>query len=110
MVGVVNSNFHGNQTAFKLPSGSRYTSIEKIIAGWAAGTSKPGGCSAEESAESLIDDIVGSGKGGMVWKGPHAGGIKVLSNWLPSWSQDAAMSINQGLKELGRDTAEEQKK
>ncbi|KAI1099268.1 hypothetical protein F4804DRAFT_322416 [Jackrogersella minutella] len=59
--------------------------------------------SSETFTESLMDDIVGNGKGGMVWRGPHAGGIKFLSTWLPSWCQDTAMSINQGLKELAQD-------
>ncbi len=109
MIGVVNSHFHDNQEGFKLPEGSRYAPIEEIIAGWVAGTSKPGGCTAEEFAESLVNDIVAEGKGGMLWRGPHAGSIKILTNWLPSWSQDAAMSVNQGLKELSQDVAGKQK-
>ncbi|EMR62659.1 putative short-chain dehydrogenase reductase family protein [Eutypa lata UCREL1] len=109
MAGVVASHFHDNEPGFKLPEGSRYAFIEDIIAGWASGKSKPGGCSAEKFAELLVEDIVGNGKDGLSWKGPHAGGIRFLSTWLPSWCQDAAMSINQGLKELSQNIAGKEK-
>lgn len=100
MAGVITTHFHDNEPSFKLPEGSLYGPIEEIIAGWASGKSKPQGCTPEQFAESLVGDVVDDGKSGMVWKGPHAGGIKFLAKWLPSWCQDTAMSINQGLKEL----------
>ncbi|KAI4863389.1 oxidoreductase [Hypoxylon rubiginosum] len=99
--GAIATHFHDNEPEFKLPAGSLYAPIEGIIAGWASGKSKPGVGPAEEFVESIMDDVVGDGrKGGLVWKGPHAGSIKFIANWLPAWCQDAAMSVNQGLKEL----------
>ncbi|KAI1411985.1 oxidoreductase [Hypoxylon sp. FL1857] len=84
MAGVVASHFHDNDS-FSLPPTSRYVAIEKTIAGWASGELKPKGVSAEEFAETLVDDVVGVGSGGgLVWKGPHAGGVKFLSKWAPS--------------------------
>ncbi|KAI6088059.1 oxidoreductase [Hypoxylon rubiginosum] len=100
MAGAVVSHFHDNEPQFRLPEGSYYAPIESIIAGWASGKSKPQSGPAEQFVESIIDDIVGNGRGGLVWKGAHAGSIRFLVEWLPSWVQDAAMSINQGLKEL----------
>ncbi|KAI0965160.1 oxidoreductase [Xylaria arbuscula] len=100
MPGVIGSHFHDNEPQFKLPEGSRYSAIENIIAGWASGKSKPGGCTTEQFADMVVQDIVGDGKGGMAWRGPHASSIKVLAHWLPTWCQDTFMSMNQGLKEL----------
>ncbi|KAI0532010.1 oxidoreductase [Xylaria digitata] len=100
MAGVVDRKFHGNEPRFELPNRSLYAAIESIIAGWASGKSKPGGCTAEQFAEMIVPDIVDSSKGGMPWRGPHAGGIKFLSYWLPNYCQDLAMSMNQELKEL----------
>lgn len=84
MTGVVDSKFHANDSDFKLPPGSRYTSIEGIIATWASGEAKPKGGSAEQFAESVVEDIVGSGKGGVVYRGAHSGSVKFMVNWLPS--------------------------
>lgn len=85
MAGVVDSQFHANDTDFGLPPNSRYTAIKDIMAGWASGEAKPKGCSAEEFAESLMDVIAGKGsKGGLVWKGPHAGAVKFMVGWLPT--------------------------
>lgn len=83
MTGVVTTQFHEND-AFSLPQTSRYAVIKEIISSWANGKAKPKGCSAEQFAESLLEDIVGKGKGGVVWKGPHAGAIKAMVKWLPA--------------------------
>lgn len=64
MAGAVSSHFHDNEPDFKLPNRSYYAPIEEIVAGWASGKSKPGGCSPEQFAESLVEDIVGDDKGG----------------------------------------------
>ncbi|OTB01231.1 hypothetical protein M426DRAFT_221919 [Hypoxylon sp. CI-4A] len=82
MAGAVASHFHDNDP-FHLPPASYYTPIEQTIGGWASGELKPKGCSAEQFAEMLVEDIVGAGKNGMVWKGPYADGIKFLSKWGP---------------------------
>ncbi|KAI0018193.1 oxidoreductase [Xylariomycetidae sp. FL0641] len=99
MAGVVDSAFHANEPAFALPPSSRYADIEDIIAGWARGESKPAGCSAAEFAEMLVEDIVGDGGNAVVFRGPHAGSIRYLSN-APRFINDAAMSYGQGLHEL----------
>ncbi|KAK7981495.1 hypothetical protein PG988_003733 [Apiospora saccharicola] len=82
------------------PPGSLYAPIEKIIAGWASGESKPKGVPAEKFALTIVDDIVGEGKAGLVWRGPNAGSIKYLAQFAPQSVNDAAMSYTQGLKEL----------
>ncbi|XXH05691.1 ATP-binding cassette long-chain fatty acid transporter pxa1 [Hypoxylon texense] len=101
MAGAIATHFHDNEPEFKLPEGSYYAPIEGIIAGWASGKSKPGTGPVEQFAESIVEDVVRDGRGGgLVWKGPYAGTMKFISSWLPAWCQDAAMSTNQGLKEL----------
>ncbi|KAI5857353.1 NAD(P)-binding protein [Durotheca rogersii] len=100
MAGVVDSEFHHNDPDFQLPPGSLYLPIQATIAGWASGELKPKGIPAAQFAESLVDDTVGAGKGGLVWRGPHSGGIKFISQWAPTFVTDAAMSYNQGLSEL----------
>ncbi|KAI1427714.1 oxidoreductase [Xylaria sp. FL1777] len=100
MAGVVSTYFHANEPPFALPPNSQYKSIEKIIAGWATGESKPGGCSPEEFAELVVDDIVGDVEDAIIWKGPHADGIRMLSQ-APAKTMDAALSNGTGLQELG---------
>ncbi|CAG8952177.1 hypothetical protein HYFRA_00000916 [Hymenoscyphus fraxineus] len=100
MGGVVDSKFHANDE-FTLPANSRYASIEEIIASWASGEAKPKGCSAETFAETLVEDIVGDGKGkNLIYRGPHAGMIKFMTEWFPTFMVDSFMSKGQGLKEL----------
>ncbi|KAK9777088.1 putative Oxidoreductase [Seiridium cardinale] len=99
MVGTIDSHFHDNDP-FQLPPASLYIPIEDHIAGWASGKSKPKGIPAEKFAPMIVDDIVGAGKAGMVWKGPNSGSIKFLAQFAPQSLADAAMSYTQGLKEL----------
>ncbi|KAI3327509.1 dehydrogenase with different specificitie [Ustulina deusta] len=82
MIGAVDSHFHDNEPDFALPSVSRYAPIEEIIAGWANGSAKPKGCSADQLAESLVDNII-NGKTAVAYKGPHAGSMKFISKWAP---------------------------
>ncbi|ROT42885.1 NAD(P)-binding protein [Sodiomyces alkalinus F11] len=110
MAGVVDSHFHANDSNFVLPEGSRYAPIQEIIAGWASGASKPKGCSAVQFADALVQEITGTGKNGLVFRGPHAGGINFLSRWAPRSATDAAMSYNQGLGELSKTVAGNAKK
>lgn len=98
MVGTIDSHFHQNDP-FHLPPTSLYIPIEKSIAGWASGELKPKGIPADKFAETLVHDIVGT-KAGLIWKGPNAGSIKLLSHFAPQSLADAAMSYTQGLKEL----------
>jgi len=64
--------------------------IEKAIAGWASGESKPKGMPAEKFGPTIVDDIVGDGTAGLVWRGPNAGAIKWLSQFAP---QSVCVSI-----------------
>ncbi|KAI1308109.1 dehydrogenase with different specificitie [Xylaria venustula] len=102
MAGSIYSHFHDNDGDgdFALPPTSRYVPIEEIIAGWADGSSKPKGCTAMQFAESLIDDVLITGKLSMAYKGPYAGIMKFVSTWAPQSLADAALSYNQGLNEL----------
>lgn len=136
MVGVVTTRFHANDTSgFDLPEGSRYAAIKDIMAGWVSGANVPKGCSAEEFVEGLVDDVLGSSSRswGLVFRGPHAGAVKFVMQWLPTWCavrgcvehaipmyalvlvadenarQDALLSQNQGLKELTKRYAADSK-
>ncbi|KAK7741061.1 hypothetical protein SLS53_005126 [Cytospora paraplurivora] len=113
LVGIVDSHFHANDiasngTGFKLPPDSRYAAIEDIIAGWASGESKPEGITAEQLAEQLVGDLIGEGKGGLVWKGPNAGTIRFATKWLPGFLMDHLMSQNQGLHELSEKVSKDE--
>jgi NAD(P)-dependent dehydrogenase (short-subunit alcohol dehydrogenase family) len=99
MAGVVDSKFHANET-FALPEGSRYAPIQDIIAGWASGASKPKGCPAEQFAQQVVKDILRSGSGGMVYRGPHSSWVAALSHYGPASMTDMAMSYGQGLDEM----------
>lgn len=84
MAGIITSRFHDNDTRTALPGASRYSAIEDIIDGWTSGRSKPEGMSADEFAAHIADDIVGGrGAGGLVWKGPNAGAVKMATRWFP---------------------------
>ncbi|CAI6337997.1 unnamed protein product [Periconia digitata] len=99
MVGAVDSKFHDNDV-FELPRTSLYVPVEEQLKGWASGASKPKGVAADVFVESIVEDVVGDGAVGLVWKGPHAGSIKYLSRFAPQSVADAAMSYTQGLAEL----------
>ncbi|KAK7754269.1 hypothetical protein SLS62_003847 [Diatrype stigma] len=105
MTGIVNTHFHANEPDFILPEGSRYEPIKEIVTSWATGESKPSGGSAEQFAESILGDIVGDGKGGVVWRGRYAGSTRFFVNWLPTWCQDLGAYLGYGLKELAQKTA-----
>lgn len=97
MAGIVDSEFHANDSDFDLPPNSRYTQIKETIASWASGEAKPKGCSSHEFAEALAEDIIGS-KASTVYKGPRAGAVKFVVTWLPTYlgvsnSLDASMCL-----------------
>ncbi|KAL1878229.1 hypothetical protein Daus18300_002146 [Diaporthe australafricana] len=106
MAGVVDSEFHANDPDFELPPSSRYAPIKDAIASWASGKAKPKGCSAQEFAEALVVDVIGS-KRPAVYRGPRAGAVKFVTIWLPTWLVDFFMSQGQGLKELSQKVAED---
>jgi NAD(P)-dependent dehydrogenase (short-subunit alcohol dehydrogenase family) len=100
--GVINSKLHTNNMAkFDLPPSSRYASISGLIGGWAKGEAQPkDSCSADEFAKLVINDIVGTSKGGIVSRGPYALVLRYIGQWAPRWMADHAVSQGQGLKEL----------
>ncbi|RYC57692.1 hypothetical protein CHU98_g8508 [Xylaria longipes] len=85
--GVIDSNLHVNDaTSFDIPPTSRYVAIKSIIASWATGEAQPkDSLSAEKFAELVMDDILGTGKGGLVSRGPYATLLKCIGQWAPSW-------------------------
>ncbi|RLM01934.1 hypothetical protein CFD26_108407 [Aspergillus turcosus] len=101
MVGTVKTSFHDNEPRVVLPAGSRYAVIRDIISQWATGQAGPKGCSVDEFANSIAEDVLGAGgSGGLVWKGPNSAAVRILSRWCPSWLLDRMMSNGQGLDEL----------
>lgn len=80
MAGVVTTQFHENN-AFNLPQTScmMLSCHQRNISSWANGDAKPKGGYANEFAESLFDDLVGNGKGSVVW-GPTLVRLRLCSS------------------------------
>ncbi|XDG08075.1 hypothetical protein ABKA04_007690 [Annulohypoxylon sp. FPYF3050] len=76
--GVIDSKLHVNDEAsFNLPPGSRYSAIKDIIRRGAGGEFIPkDGLSAEKFAELVLDDVIGTGKGGIFSRDPYAPMLK----------------------------------
>lgn len=102
MVGTVATPFHANEPDVVLPPSSRYAPIRDTINRWAKGEAGPKGGSVDEFAKSVVEDIVGSGKTPVVWKGANSGAVKFASRWVPSSMLDGMMSNGQGLDELSK--------
>ncbi|KAA8641735.1 SDR family oxidoreductase [Aspergillus tanneri] len=88
-----------------LPPTSRYAAIREIISNWATGRAIPKGASAEEFAESIVDNVLGS-SGGLVWKGPNSLAVRFVSQWCPAWLLDRMVSKGQGLDKLAKSLRE----
>ncbi|GLA51214.1 hypothetical protein AnigIFM63604_007566 [Aspergillus niger] len=100
MIGTVTTPFHANEPRFTLPPNSRYAAIAEIISRWASGEASPKGCSAQELADLILPDVLGTTGHGMFWRGPNSGAVKFVSQWVPGWLADRMMSTGQGLDEL----------
>lgn len=85
MVGTISTSCHTNEPSLTLPPASRYAAIKDTIARWAAGEAGPKRGSVEAFAESVVEDVVGKGKAGQIWKGPNASVVRLVSQWLPTW-------------------------
>ncbi len=85
MVGTVTTPFHANEPEVVLPPSSRYALIRDTINRWAKGEAGPKGGSVDEFAKSIVEDIVGSGKSAVVWRGANSGAVWFASRWVP-WS------------------------
>ncbi|KAI2827598.1 hypothetical protein CBS147343_4924 [Aspergillus niger] len=100
MIGTVTTPFHANEPRFTLPPNSRYAAIAETISRWASGEASPKGCSAQELADLILPDVLGTTGHGMFWRGPNSGAVKFVSQWVPGWLADRMMSTGQGLDEL----------
>ncbi|XRM46641.1 hypothetical protein ABZX51_009671 [Aspergillus tubingensis] len=100
MIGTVTTPFHANEPTFTLPPSSRYAAIAQTISRWASGEASPKGCSAQELADLILSDVLGTTGNGMFWRGPNSGAVKFVSQWVPGWLADRMMSMGQGLDEL----------
>ncbi|GKZ67774.1 hypothetical protein AnigIFM50267_002326 [Aspergillus niger] len=100
MIGTVTTPFHANEPRFTLPPNSRYAAIAETIARWASGEASPKGCSAQELADLILPDVLGTTGHGMFWRGPNSGAVKFVAQWVPGWLADRMMSAGQGLDEL----------
>ncbi|KAJ4245753.1 hypothetical protein NW762_013877 [Fusarium torreyae] len=99
MIGRIDSHFDAN-APLALPTDSKYAPIEEIITGWSTGVLKPKGIPTDQFAESIVDNIVGQGKSGVVWKGPWAGTFDLMWRYGPQFLCDIGMRYGQGLDEL----------
>ncbi|PYH38148.1 SDR family oxidoreductase [Aspergillus neoniger CBS 115656] len=106
MAGTITTNFHANEPEVVLLPTSRYAAIRQTISDWATGRAGPQGCSADDFANSIAGDLLGSSSanGGLVWKGPNSAAVKFMARWCPGGLLDRMMSNGQGLDELAKAT------
>lgn len=85
--GIIDSNLHNNDAAgFDLAPSSRYSRIKDVIASAAKGEFIPkDSISAEEFAEMVVDDVVGTGKGGLVNRGAYVPLLRWVGYYAPTW-------------------------
>ncbi|ROV94220.1 hypothetical protein VSDG_05685 [Cytospora chrysosperma] len=109
--GIIDSKLHVNDTAgFDMPPSSRYSAIRDIIASCARGDFIPkDSLSAEKFAELVMDDVMGTNRGGLVSRGPYAVMLRCIGQWAPTWAKDYLLSQNQGIKELSQELAQDKK-
>ncbi|GAB1196644.1 hypothetical protein APSETT444_005918 [Aspergillus pseudonomiae] len=101
MIGTITTAFHANEPEVVLLPTSRYAAVRQTISDWATGRAGPKGCSTDDFAASIVDDVLGSA-GGLVWKGPNTAAVKFVSRWCPVWLLDRMMSSGQGLDDLAK--------
>lgn len=98
MIGTVTTPFHANEPTFTLPPSSRYAAIAQTISRWASGEASPKGCSAQELADSILPDVLGTTGNGMFWRGTNSGAVKFVSQWVPGWLAVSLSSSTEGVK------------
>ncbi|KAB8263692.1 hypothetical protein BDV32DRAFT_146508 [Aspergillus pseudonomiae] len=59
MIGTITTAFHANEPEVVLLPTSRYAAVRQTISDWATGRAGPKGCSADEFAASIVDDVLG---------------------------------------------------
>lgn len=85
MAGTITTDFHANEPEVVLLPTSRYAAIRQTISDWATGRAGPQGCSADEFANLIAGDVLGSSSanGGLVWKGPNSAAVEFMARWCP---------------------------
>ncbi|KAJ8122533.1 hypothetical protein ONZ43_g1299 [Nemania bipapillata] len=96
----VESNLGNNEPKFILPRGSRYAPVEHIIRGWLGGSYLTKDCTAAEFAELIVDSVISYGEYGVVYKGPNAGSMNIISKWGPQTLINKFFSRHEGLREM----------
>lgn len=81
--GAVKTNTLATGPDFKLPPSSRYTSIEKEIAGRARGEDGTPRMEPSVYAEKVVGDILGGAKG-QIWRGGYASIVRFVLSKLPT--------------------------
>lgn len=81
--GGVKSNGHGNLPPVRLPPGSNYLPLEKLMAARARGDDNFTRMETKTYAEKVVKDVL-RGRRGRIWRGKAAGMIR-WSNLLPVW-------------------------
>lgn len=81
--GGVKSNGHGNLPPVRLPPGSNYLPLEKLMVASARGDDNFARTETKTYAEEVVKDVL-RGRRGRIWRGKAAGMIR-WSNWLPVW-------------------------
>ncbi|KAL7938506.1 NAD(P)-binding protein [Trichoderma chlorosporum] len=102
LLGTVATPFHANEPVPELPATSYYAANLETITKWAKNELGPKGGSTHELVNSIIPDIVGSGRNGIVWRGAYSSIIWFVTRWMPVWILDAMMSQDQGLDKLAK--------
>lgn len=97
MIGTVTTPFHANEPRFTLPPNSRYAAIAETISRWASGEASPKGCSAQELADLILPDVLGTTGHGMFWRGPNSGAVKFVSQWVPGWLAVSLSTPTEGI-------------
>lgn len=83
MTGTVGTNIGTTDANLKLPTGSRYASIEDQIAARAQGKDGHTRMDSAVYAKKLVADILGAGHG-TVWRGQMASIGRLISTFLPT--------------------------
>lgn len=83
LLGTVATPFHANEPIPELPETSYYSKILETITKWAKNELGPKGGSAQELVNSIVMDIIGSNRTGIVWRGSYSGIIRFVTRWLP---------------------------
>ncbi|OAA70333.1 oxidoreductase, short-chain dehydrogenase/reductase family [Cordyceps fumosorosea ARSEF 2679] len=106
VTGTVATRFHANEGEFALPAGSRYADILETISLWARGAVGPDQGTVDDYVTQILPDVLGSSRGGKLWRGANSGAAWFASTWLPDYILDKLVVLNHGLDKLTRSILE----